>query len=109
MHLDYSDEETDRLLAAVDVADIAESPPAPTPELLGVVQETPIDQATTSAQAMSNFSHTEVFSARSFSTTHFSTVRLHTARFFAGGPSVDDDNDSRLLAHACPDIATVQY
>ena len=38
MNLDYSDEETDRLLAAVDVADIAESPPAPTPELLGVVQ-----------------------------------------------------------------------
>ena len=58
MSLDYSDEETDRLLAAVDVADI-ESPPAPSPEILGVVQETPTDKATTSDQGMAPLNGSE--------------------------------------------------
>ena len=49
----------------------------------------------------------EVFSARSFSTTHFPRVLLDTSRFFIGGPTLDDDNgSSRSLV--CPDIATVQ-
>ena len=58
MSFDYSDEETDRLLAAVDVADI-ESPPAPSPEILGVVQETPIDKVTTSDQGMAPLNGSE--------------------------------------------------
>ena len=58
------------------------------------------------ASSLWSLSH-EVFSARLFSTTHFSTVLLDTACFFVGGPTMDDDDgSSRSLV--CPDITTVQ-
>ena len=49
----------------------------------------------------------EVFSARSFSTTHFPRVLVDIARFFIGGPTLDYDNGSSSSL-VCPYIASVQ-